>query len=73
MSLKDAIVKSCDWIVYALFLILIVFSAIIASVNILHGLYVFVVGWILCSLTCGLWIVLSNINENLAKLVKKGE
>lgn len=71
MYLKDIIVKSCDWIVYALFLVLIGFSAIIASVNILHGIYVFVVGWILCSLTCGLWIVLSNINENLSKLVSK--
>lgn len=87
MTIKNLVIRVCDYIFYVGFGLVCITAFLTGMVNPIHGAVVGVVGLILFSLMAGLWFVLSSIcdavqrqtvltekqNTLLEKIYKQGE
>ena len=77
MNIKNAIVKTNDILVFLLFAFVAILTILTAiGGGIVQGIIFGLIGFCLCAMMCGFWIVLSAMLDTQQKILerlKKGE
>lgn len=72
MNIKNAIVKTNDAMVYVLFAFVAIIAILtVISGNIVHGIIFGLVGFCICAVLSGFWIVLSAMLDTQQKILDK--
>lgn len=69
MTIKNLVIRVCDYIFYIGFGLVCLSAFLTGMVNPIHGAVVGVVGLVLFSLMAGLWFVLSSICDSVQRQV----
>ena len=67
MTIKNLVIRVCDYIFYIGFGLVCITAFLTGMVNPIHGAVVGVVGLVLFSLFAGLWFVLSSICDSVQR------
>ena len=73
MTIKNLVIRVCDFIFYVGFALVCITAFLTGMVNPIHGAIVGVVGLIVYSLFAGLWFVLSSICDSVQRQVTVSE
>ena len=73
MTIKNLVIRVCDYLCYIIFALVCITAFLTGMVNPIHGAVVGVVGLILFSLFAGLWFVLSSICDSVQRQVTVSE
>lgn len=72
MNIKNAIIKTNDAMVYLLFAFVAILAILTAiGGNILYGIIFGVIGFCICAVLSGFWIVLSAMLDTQQKILDK--
>jgi uncharacterized membrane protein (DUF485 family) len=72
MNIKNAIIKTNDAMVYLLFAFVAIITVLtVISGNIVHGIIFGLVGFCICAVLSGFWIVLSAMLDTQQKILDK--
>lgn len=72
MNIKNAIIKTNDAIVFLLFAFVAIITILtVISGNIIHGIIFGLVGFCVCAVLSGFWIVLSAMLDTQQKILDK--
>jgi hypothetical protein len=69
MTIKNMVIRVCDYLCYTIFALVCITAFLTGMVNPIHGAVVGIVGLILFSLMAGLWFVLSSICDAVQRSV----
>ena len=66
--MKNNIIATVDFCMYGMFVIVALVGGItLTTGNVVHGVIILVVGWLIACLLSGTWFVLSQMAENTAQ------
>ena len=72
MNIKNAIVKTNDILVFLLFAFVAILAILTAiGGSIIQGIVFGLIGFCICSMMCGFWIVLSAMLDTQQKILDK--
>lgn len=72
MNIKNAVVKTNDILVFLLFAFVAIIAILtVISGNIIHGIIFGLVGFCICAVLSGFWIVLSAMLDTQQKILDK--
>ena len=72
MNIKNAIVKTNDILVFLLFAFVAILAILTAiGGSIIQGIIFGLIGFCICSMMCGFWIVLSAMLDTQQKILEK--
>lgn len=72
MNIKNAIIKTNDILVFLLFAFVAILTILTAiGGGIIQGIIFGLIGFCLCSMLCGFWIVLSAMLDTQQKILDK--
>ena len=72
MNIKNAIIKTNDAMVYLLFAFVAILAILTAiGGSIVQGIIFGLIGFCICSMLCGFWIVLSAMLDTQQKILEK--
>ena len=69
MTIKNLVIRVCDYLCYIIFALVCITAFLTGMVNPIHGAVVGVVVLIIFSLMAGLWFVLSSICDSVQRQV----